>query len=260
MIGILTASTLAMAAGGWFEPAPSPGAEGYPELGPAGSGLGIHLDLGGGYAFGALSPSYASYDGDYAALFEYAEGRHGRLGLGLDLNETIDFVPYVTFQESVEIFYSDARNSKSVRRGILQPHVGADVRVVHRRYPRARPYATIGMEVLLTGDYDLVTESGNVNFSPQEIHPGKPWWAIPGVRAGAGVDIRLRGERSLSTLYLEMAGTQLLYPYRLEEHEVFFEASRRNLVPSYHSASFGGGLRLYPQIGRGKRDQLPPVL
>ena len=258
MLGILAVSTLAVA--GWLEPVPSPGAEGYPELGPVGSGLGVHLDVAGSYAFGALSPSYATYRGDYAALFEYAEGLRGRIGLGFDLNETLDLVPYVSFQESVETFYSDARNAQSVSRGILQPHVGADLRVIHRRYPRARPYASIGVSALLTGDYDLVTGTGSVNFSPEEIRPGKPWWAIPGVRAGVGLDIRPRGDRSLTALYLEAAGTQLIYPYRIEEHEIFFEASRRNLVPSYQSLSLGAGLRLYPQIGRGRRGQLPEVL
>jgi len=259
MIALLTATTLAMAGGGWLEPIPG-GKGPRAELGPAGSGLGIHLDVGGGYGLGALSPSYATYHDQNAALFEFAEGRQGTAAVGVDLNETLDFVVFTTLQESVEHFYSDSRGANAVVRGILQPHIGADVRVVHRRYPYARPYMTIGGELLLTGDYDLVTDRGAVNLQPEEIRPGKPWWGIPGLRAGAGIDLRPRGERSVSAIYLQVTGTQLFYPYRLEEHEVFFEASRQNLVPSYGAVTFGGGLRLYPQIGRGKTAQLPPVL
>ena len=260
MITLLTATTLAMAgAGGWLEPIPG-GKGPRAELGPAGSGLGIHLDVGGGYGVGALSPSYATYQDRHAALFEHAQGRLGRAAVGVDLNETLDFVVYTELQESVEHFYSDTRGANAVVRGILQPHLGAELRVVHRRYPYARPYMSIGGELLLTGDYDLVTDDGGVNLTPEEIRPGKPWWGIPGLRAGVGVDLRPRGERSLTALYVQMTGTQLFYPYRLEENEVFFEASRQNLVPAYGSVTFGAGLRLYPQMGRSKTSQLPPVL
>jgi hypothetical protein len=249
------------ASGGWFAQRPDDLPEGVQApLGPVGSGFGLHVDVAGGYSAGAVSRTYARSDEGVASVFEYGEGRNYRLSLGLDMNETLDLVLFGAVQDTAEQLHYEHDNTAIPKEvSLLQPQLGAELRVVHRRFTHLRPYAGFGLQANLTGDWDLLDDDGTVNWGIKDVKPGLPWWLIPGVRCSVGVDLRPRGERSLTALFIEATGTHQFYPYGVEEAGIFFDAARKQPVNYYGVISAATGLRFYPHIGQARRDELPPL-